>query len=649
MRLDEIALLASSDWIVISALPHGVVCQDSLGRITKANAAAEKILGLSLDQMRGSTSLDPKWRAVHADGTDFLGSDHPAMIAIRTGHAVLDIVMGVFNPSLNALTWISVSSIPFKDSNDNHVQVVYSIFQDITEKTRIEADLVSTLESIGDGFVSFDADWRFLYLNQQAQRVSSIQFSDVAGKILWDVLPYILGSLLESKFKLAAAGYPQDFENYDAKSGRWFRNRCFPRRGGGMSNYFLDITKLKAAEKILQDNVEELRQAKFVAEQANQAKSRFLSNMSHELRTPLNAILGFAQLFEGGSPAPTIEQQQSIDQILKAGWHLLSMVDEVLDLSLIESGGIKLANEVIDLRDVFQECEAMIKAMARSRDIRINFGYPNPPIFINADKTRLKQALINLLTNAIKYNRANGAVDIECERVDEDSLRIYVKDTGLGLSAQQLENLFQSFNRLGQEGSATEGSGIGLVVTKQLVELMGGTINVQSSEGIGSKFWLEFAIAQAPEHLPLASMTIDATKSPVIATPGKRLPRTVLYIEDNPANLLLVTQLISRRNDLKLLSAADANAGIDLARIHRPDLILMDMNLPDINGAQALKILRSKPETHHIPVIAISANAMASDIESGLAAGFFRYITKPIQIDQLMDAIELAFEASHRH
>ena len=648
MRLDELALLASSDWIVINALPNGIVCQDALGRITKANAAAEKILGLSLDQMRGATSLDPRWRAVHADGTDFLGSDHPAMIAIRTGNPVLNIEMGVFNPVHNALTWISVSSIPFKDSDDAQVQMVYSIFQDITEKMRVQADLVSTLESIGDGFVSFDSDWRFLYLNKQAQRVSNIQFSDVAGKILWDVLPYMLGSQLETKFRLAAAGYPQDFENYDAQSHRWFRNRCFPRRGGGMSNYFLDITKRKSAEKILQDNLEELRQAKFVAEQANQAKSRFLSNMSHELRTPLNAILGFAQLFEGGNPTPTIEQQQSIDQILKAGWHLLSMVDEVLDLSLIESGGIKLINEVIGLHELFQECEAMIEAMARSRDIRIIFRSPSPPIFIQADKTRLKQALINLLTNAIKYNRINGAVDVECELINEHGVRIYVKDTGLGLSAQQLQNLFQSFNRLGQEHSANEGSGIGLVVTKQLVELMGGTISVQSREGVGSEFWLEFATTQAPEQLPFAPLTVASTKSSAITVPGKRPQRTVLYIEDNSANLLLVTHLILRRSDLQLVGAANGKSGIDLARTHKPDLILMDMNLPDINGAEALKVLRSELGTQHIPVIAISANAMACDIESGLTAGFFRYITKPIQIDQLMGAINLALEPSYR-
>ena len=639
MQLDAITQPVSSDWNLINALPNGIVCQDAQGRIVQANPAAEKILGLSLEDMRSLTSLDEQWRAVREDGTELPGFDHPPMVALRTGQHVRDFVMGVFNPVLNGMTWLSVNAIPFKNPRGDQVQWVYSIFQDITEKKRVEEELVSTLESVGDGFVSFDANWRFLYLNRQAERVANIRLDEVAGKSLWNVLPNAVGSQLDIKFRLAAAGEAQDFENYDPKTNRWFRNRCFPRRGGGMANYFLDITKRKAVENTLQINNQALQKAKLAAESANRAKSQFLSNMSHELRTPLNAILGFAQLLDTGSPTPTPEQKRSIDQILEAGWHLLNMVDDVLDLSLIESGGIKLTNDIVSVKEVLRECDAMTQTIAGADAINTTFYYPDPSLRIQADKTRLKQALLNLLTNAIKYNRLNGTVDVGYRCVDDARVHIYVKDTGPGLSVDQLQNLFQSFNRLGQEASSTEGSGIGLVVTKRLVELMGGTINVKSNQGIGSEFWIEFPIAQVsvPLHTPPAQVIANL---PIISS-----QRTVLYIEDNPANLMLVEQLFARRSDLALLSAVDALSGIDLARLHKPDLILMDINLPNISGAQALKILRSMPETHAIPIIAISANAMVDDIESALEAGFFRYITKPIRIDQLLETIELALRS----
>ena len=286
----------------------------------------------------------------------------------------------------------------------------------------------------------------------------------------------------------------------------------------------------------------------------------------------------------------------------------------------------------------------MIQALARASAIQATFLYPDPLICILGDKTRLKQALLNLLTNAIKYNRVNGTVDIGCRHVDEYRVQIYVKDTGLGLSVGQLQNLFQSFNRLGQEAGTTEGSGIGLVVTKRLVELMGGTIHAQSNQGIGSEFWIEFLRVQVsePSQTPPARAVVDLHNKLSYADGRKSPQRTVLYIEDNPANLLLVEQLFAQQGDLVLLSAVDALSGIDLARLHRPDLILMDINLPNINGAQALQILRNMPETQAIPVIAISANAMALDIESALEIGFFRYITKPIKIDHLLKTIELA-------
>jgi signal transduction histidine kinase/AmiR/NasT family two-component response regulator len=377
------------------------------------------------------------------------------------------------------------------------------------------------------------------------------------------------------------------------------------------------------------------------AEKANRAKTDFLSAMSHELRTPLNAILGFAQLMEIGSPLPTPAQKRNLDQILKAGWYLLELINEILDLSLIESGKVTLSREPVSLSEVMLECRAMIEPQAHKRSIDMQFPHFESPYFVKADRTRVKQVLINLLFNAIKYNKPGGAVAVECALCPPDSIRISVRDTGDGLTAEQLSQLFQPFNRLGKETGAEEGTGIGLVVTKRLVELMGGSIGVDSDVGVGSVFWFELNRAAAPQlAIPHAAHTQPAPRLPA----DSALPRTVLYVEDNPANLELVEQLIARRPDLRLLSASDAELGIEFARIYQPEVILMDINLPGISGITALKILRADPSTAHMPIIALSANAVPRDVKSALDAGFFNYLTKPIKIDQFMDALDAALD-----
>ena len=383
----------------------------------------------------------------------------------------------------------------------------------------------------------------------------------------------------------------------------------------------------------------ELNEAMAVADKANRAKSDFLSSMSHELRTPLNAILGFAQLMESGSPAPTPLQKRNIDQILKAGWYLQELINEILDLALIESGRLTLSAEPVSLVEVMLECRAMIEPQAQKRGISMTFPQFENPYFVIADRTRVKQVLINLLFNAIKYNKPGGAVAIECTLRQSDLIRISVRDTGVGLAPEQLSQLFQPFNRLGKEASAEEGTGIGLVVTKRLVELMGGTIGVDSVVGVGSVFWFEFTLTTAPKlEIPEAEFAALAQPPMLDGAPL----RTLLYVEDNPANLELVEQLIARRTDLRLLTAADGNLGIEFARAHLPEVILMDINLPGISGIEAMKILRADPSTAHIPIIALSANAVPDDIEKGLEAGFFNYITKPIKVNQFMDALDVA-------
>ena len=384
---------------------------------------------------------------------------------------------------------------------------------------------------------------------------------------------------------------------------------------------------------------QELHTAMAVAEKANLAKSDFLSSMSHELRTPLSAILGFAQLIESGTPMPTVAQKRSIDQILQAGWYLLELINEILDLALIESGKLSLSLEPLALADVMVECQAMIEPQAQKRGIAVSFPHLATGFFVKADRTRVKQVLINLLSNAIKYNRPAGTVNVECVEGAGDRVRVCVRDTGLGLAPDKLAQLFQPFNRLGQEAHLEEGTGIGLVVCKRLVELMGGVIGVESVVGRGSVFWIELPLATATLAAPPGIRPAD--ESPASArTDAHR--STLLYVEDNPANLMLVEDLIARRPDIRLLTARDGTRGIEIAREALPDVILMDINLPGISGLRALRILADDPATRHIPVIALSANAMRRDIEKGLEAGFFRYLTKPIKVNEFMDTLDIA-------
>ncbi|OIQ95853.1 sensory/regulatory protein RpfC [mine drainage metagenome] len=403
-----------------------------------------------------------------------------------------------------------------------------------------------------------------------------------------------------------------------------------------------DISLRKQFGQALQATNVELESAKAVAEKANRAKSEFLSSMSHELRTPLNAVLGFAQLLAAETPPPSPAQQQSIDQIVQAGWYLLRLINEILDLALIESGKVTMAQESIALTDVLQDCQAMMEPQAGKRGIQMMFPRPDNLFHVRADRTRIKQVMVNLLSNAIKYNRAGGTVAVECALSGDNRVRISVRDSGAGLAPEQVAQLFQPFNRLGQEAQAEEGTGIGLVVTKQLVELMGGVVGVDSQPRVGSVFWVELPAAFAPDRVPDGSGKHDADQADQGAAQRSSSRRTLLYVEDNLANRILVEQLIARRPDLKLLTATDGQQGIDLARASQPDLILMDINLPGISGFGVLKMLREDPTTALIPVIALSANAMQRDIDKGLKAGFCHYLTKPIKVGEFMEALDAA-------
>jgi PAS domain S-box-containing protein len=499
------------------------------------------------------------------------------------------------------------------------------------------------VESVSDyAIVMLDPKGCIVSWNTGAQRIKGYHADQIVGRQFDTFYPaedIATGKPKRDLQKAALSGRHEDEGWRVRKDGSMFwANVVFTAirdQGGtlrGFAKLTRDLTERNKFESTLTD-------ARAVAEKANLAKSDFLSSMSHELRSPLNAILGFAQLMESESPPPTPGQAESITQILNAGWYLLELINEVLDLATIESGKLSMSLEPVSLNELLLECHSMIEPLAQRRGIRMSMPRSDAAYCVNADRTRIKQVLINLLSNAVKYNSTNGAVAVACStNVSSGRIRITVTDTGAGLPPEKLSQLFQPFNRLGQDVNGEEGTGIGLVVSKRLVELMDGIIGAESTVGTGSVFWIELP-STSPLTLPAASEVITPEESVAATLAGLR---TLLYVEDNPANLQLVERLIGRRNDLRLLSAVDGIRGVELARSALPDIILMDLNLPGISGIEALKILREDKATAHIPVLALSANAMARDIKRGLDAGFFRYLTKPIKVSEFNEALNVA-------
>lgn len=401
-----------------------------------------------------------------------------------------------------------------------------------------------------------------------------------------------------------------------------------------------DITDRKRAKEELlrlneelEDRVarrtEELLAAKDEAERANLSKSEFLSSMSHELRTPLNAILGFSQLMKADDSAPlTHDQAESIDEILRAGNHLLQLINEVLDLARIESGRLELVSEPVDLSTLLQECLSLMRPQAETRQIALSGRIPEQCL-VRGDRLRLRQLILNLLSNAIKYNSDGGQVALTCEQRGPLAV-IRVRDTGVGIPDSFRAQLFKPFERCVPGTQQVEGTGIGLALCKRLIEAMGGSIAVESVEGRGSVFEVTVPIdEQLPQELPAPFCALPVPPTPADAAARRH---TLLYVEDNPANLRLVQKIVARNPALKLLDAPTAELGIELARNHPPDVILLDIGLPDMSGIDAFERMREMPELHHVPIVAVSANAMPADIAAARAAGFDEYLTKPIDV-----------------
>jgi len=532
--------------------------------------------------------------------------------------------------------WILESALPHFDARGRFLGYMGSCI-DITEHKSHEALLESTLDSIEEGVLVIAADGRVIAANHHFQKLWRIPDELMAQGQDAALLSFVLDQLEDPEDFLRKVRhlYHSDEIHQDLlyfKDERIFARFTRPLVTGkqwGRLWSFRDITRMRHAEIALQVAKEE-------AEQANQAKSDFLSRMSHEFRTPLNAIVGFSQLLdEDADGVLSPRQREFVNHIQHSSRYLLSLINEVLDLARIESGRLELSIQPLDLPPLLEECLQLAHPLAVSRQIRIHLVTPQN-WQVMADAARLKQVVLNLLSNAIKYNRNGGWVWLSCTETVTGRLRIDVADNGPGIPEESQVGIFQPFQRLGAEQSTIEGTGIGLAISKHLMEGMGGQIGFSSRPGSGSTFWIELP-ASLRHELPPPDAPLAPEPRRSSAPPTPRQPKQVLYVEDNPVNVLLMQNTLARMPDIQLKIATTGETGLSMALKAPPDLILMDIHLPGMSGYDTLKHLRQHPETRDIPVIAVSAAALSEEIERGLAAGFRRYITKPFNIQDLLN------------
>lgn len=546
--------------------------------------------------------------------------------------------------------WTQVRADSMRDEN-GQVTIMSGVNFDITEIKKVEAALresearqVRIIQASSDGIWEWYADRGGFHFSHRCWEL--LGYDDLDDVLtegedrlkIWrrHIYQQDLAKFDNALIEHMAGRAPFDVEyRLISTSGeiRWIRGRgraVFNEKGQPimMSGSNMDITEVKRAE-------ERVIQAKEQAEKANRAKSEFLSSMSHELRTPLNAILGYTQLFEYDGNLKS-QQIENVREIRKAGEHLLQLINDVLDLAKIESGNMTVSLEPVLVSRLLDECFTLVQTQADARGIRLTANITDHiNTYVIADHVRCKQALLNLLSNAVKYNHVGGEVEVTLSAQEGLKLRISVRDTGRGIPLQRQNEVFQPFNRLSAENSTIEGSGVGLVITKQLVEMMQGKLDFSSAENVGTTFWMDFPVATewSADTLPSAHRKKDY--SPAILN-VQRCCR-VLYVEDNPTNIRLLQQIFARYPQLELDIAEEAFLGIYKARSTNPDLIILDINLPGMDGYEVLAVLKNDPSTSQIPVVGLSANAMPYDIERGRNAGFFDYLTKPVDINQLIE------------
>jgi PAS domain S-box-containing protein len=602
------------------------------GYFIRLNPAWEHTLGWNVEELCAQRFVD----FVHPDDRDRTEAETASLMEAGYETLVFENRYRCKDGSYRSMLW-GARSIPDEG-------VIYAAARDVTDRNsaqerlrRSEQFLNSVLEYLPTTvFVKDAEELKFVRLNRAGEELMGTSQEDLLGKNDHDLFPKQQADWFARKDRevLASGGVvdiPEEAIDTVDKGSRILHTRKIAIRDErGEPRYLLgisdDITDRRAAELAAEAAREE-------AERANQAKSEFLSRMSHELRTPLNAVLGFGQLLELDELDPG--QREAVGLILDAGRHLLELINEVLDISRIESGTMSISLEPVHLASVLAEALSLIRPLADGADVRLVADDPNrADLHVRADQQRLKQVLINLLSNAVKYNRRGGEVSVRCAQVADGRVEIAVADTGHGMSAEQMLRLFEPFERLGAERTEIEGTGLGLSLCKGLVEAMGGVITAESEPGAGSTMRIQLNGAQEP-----AGDGTARNGPPVTATRQPREGRTIVYIEDNLSNVRLVEQLLGRLSGVRLIAAMQGRLGIDLVHRHDPDLILLDLHLPDLHGREVLEQLKGDPATAPIPVVILSADASPAQLQRLCAAGAAGYLTKPIEVQSLLDTV----------
>lgn len=633
--------------LTTNSVPAFIAYHDRETRFRYANSFYKRIVGLEVDELIGKTIGEVMGVQAAIDCDDHIQR------ALRGEMVKYDAEY----PTLEGeILRAETNFIP--DFDENGAVVGFFVMSlDITERkraeeererTRLALEAAQRLAHLGSFERTFDPEsfyWtRELYhihgLDPDGPPITFEKFLQYVHPSDRARVQRVLGKTMRNQQRTFSFEYravrPDGVERNVAASGEF----TYSAEGAPLTliGSIQDITNQKRIQVALE-------RAKLDAEAANRAKTEFLSSMSHELRTPMNAVLGYTQLLLQNKKEPiSPRQQRQLNQILKSGQHLLDLINDILDLSRIESGRVELAIKDLALDKIVAECLSLVEALAsRNRIALQDLTRNKPALIVQCDDVRLKQALVNLLSNAIKFNRTGGKVVIDREERRDGLVRISITDTGSGIPIARHRELFEPFSRLDATQRGIEGTGIGLAISKQLIERMGGRIGFTSEVGVGSTFWIDVpsAARRGVGDAPQIAMELGDEPAFKLTAVGSR---KLLYVEDDESNLRLLEEVIGHIPNLTLLAAPDAEVGIRIARENRPDVIVMDINLPGMSGFEALEKLKQQPETRRIPVVALSAAAMPKDIQKGLAAGFFAYLTKPFVIDELLGTIDKALD-----